>query len=67
MSIIAVDTVTESSTIQLRFCIELMFLNNQEYFQFFHSKIIDRSVVVTPLYNLLEFNANAHLLVKKHE
>jgi hypothetical protein len=67
MGIIAVNIVTESSTIQLRFCVELMFLNNQEYFQLFYSKIIDRSVVVTPLYNLLKFNANAHLLVKKHE
>ncbi len=44
MSIIAVDTKIESSTIQLRFSVELMFLNNQEYFQLFHSKIIDRSV-----------------------
>jgi hypothetical protein len=33
MGIIAVDTMTESSTIQLHFCVELMFLNNQEKYE----------------------------------
>ncbi len=49
----------------LRFRVEFVPSDSQEYFQLFNSKRIVRSVVATLLYSRLELNANPHSLVEK--